>query len=434
MVSAVKHLHSRTRNLRPEMTAMKRMYLLLFLAAASLGLAQAPPVSRKPLTKDQVLSLVRNQLGDESGAKLIEQRGIDFEPTEDFIKSLQGASASEVFVQALRAARRVAPAGAGGKKPLDQIQVVALLAGGVPNQRVAMLVNERGISFEPTEDYLWTLKNVGAEDVLLGAVRAAKRAKPEALSAEVAAKHAKALSHLARGAELADKKKLYPEAEQEFRAALALEPGNPDLHFALGYVLYEQKKWDLAAAEYRTCIRLQPDLALAHHHLGLTLDKKRDLDGAIAEYRTAIRLQPDDAKAHYNLGRALGGKGDLDGAIVESRTAIRLEPDDALAHSMLGLGLERKGDPDGAIAEYNTAIRLQPDDAISHLSLGFALGRRGGLDRAIAEYNTAIRLQPDNADAHNRLGAALRDGPPNGKYGGQARAKTYSKAQLRAWG
>jgi len=121
---------------------MKRACLLVILVAASLGLAQAPPASQKPLTKDQVLGLVRNQLGDEGGAKLIEQRGIDFEPTEDFIKSLQAASASEVFVQALRAARRVAPAGAGGKKPLDQIQVVALLAGGVPSPRVAMLVNE----------------------------------------------------------------------------------------------------------------------------------------------------------------------------------------------------------------------------------------------------------------------------------------------------
>ena len=29
------------------------------------------------------------------------------------------------------------------KKPLDQIQVIALLAGGVPSERVAMLVNER---------------------------------------------------------------------------------------------------------------------------------------------------------------------------------------------------------------------------------------------------------------------------------------------------
>ena len=46
------------------------------------------------------------------------------------------------------------------KKSLDQIQVLALLAGGVPSQRLTMLVNERGISFEPTEDYLTDRKSV----------------------------------------------------------------------------------------------------------------------------------------------------------------------------------------------------------------------------------------------------------------------------------
>ena len=118
------------------------------------------------------------------------------------------------------------------KKPLDQIQVLALLAGEVPSARVALLVNERGISFEPNEDYLTTLKNVGADDVLLRAVRAAKRTKAEVLSAEVAAKRDQVQKPLARGAELS-RKKLYAQAEQEYRAALRLEPGNPDLHFAL---------------------------------------------------------------------------------------------------------------------------------------------------------------------------------------------------------
>ena len=130
-----------------------------------------------------------------------------------------------------------------------------------------MLVNERGISFEPTEDYLRTLKNVGAEDVLQGALRGAKQAKAEALSAEVAVKREQVQKHLAQGSELAEKK-LYAEAAQEYRGALQSEPDNPDLKFALGYVLGEQKKWDLAAAEFRTALRLQPDYAEARINLG----------------------------------------------------------------------------------------------------------------------------------------------------------------------
>lgn len=67
---------------------------------------------------------------------------------------------------------------------------------------------------------------------------------------------------------------MYPEAEQEFRVALQLDPDNASLHSALGYVLHEQKAWDRAAAEYRTAIRLQPDVAWAHAVLGVALAVK----------------------------------------------------------------------------------------------------------------------------------------------------------------
>jgi hypothetical protein len=42
--------------------------------------------------------------GDDSGTKLIEQRGIDFATAEDFSQSLKAAGASEAFLKALRAA------------------------------------------------------------------------------------------------------------------------------------------------------------------------------------------------------------------------------------------------------------------------------------------------------------------------------------------
>ena len=60
---------------------------------------------QKPFTREQVVSMVRDGFGDESGAKLIEQRGIDFAPSEDFLQSLKTAGASEAFLKALRAAK-----------------------------------------------------------------------------------------------------------------------------------------------------------------------------------------------------------------------------------------------------------------------------------------------------------------------------------------
>ena len=52
---------------------------------------------QKPFTQEQVVSMMRAGLGDESGARLIEQRGIDFAPSEDFYQTLKAAGASEAF-------------------------------------------------------------------------------------------------------------------------------------------------------------------------------------------------------------------------------------------------------------------------------------------------------------------------------------------------
>jgi hypothetical protein len=69
---------------------MIAMILALPAGAQRESVAPAPPGagSAKPFTQDQVQGMVRDGLGDETGAKAIEQRGIDFAPTEDFLQSL----------------------------------------------------------------------------------------------------------------------------------------------------------------------------------------------------------------------------------------------------------------------------------------------------------------------------------------------------------
>jgi hypothetical protein len=42
-------------------------------------------------------------MSTKAGAKLTEQRGIDFAPAEDFLQTLKAAGASEAFLKALRA-------------------------------------------------------------------------------------------------------------------------------------------------------------------------------------------------------------------------------------------------------------------------------------------------------------------------------------------
>lgn len=119
-----------------------------------LTLPMSARAQQKPFTQDQVQGMVQSGLADETGAKAIDQRGIDFAPTEDFLQRLKAAGANEAFLAALRSAKQPQPTSEESKKPLDRVQIILLLEGSVPDHRVAMLVQERGIDFEPADAYL----------------------------------------------------------------------------------------------------------------------------------------------------------------------------------------------------------------------------------------------------------------------------------------
>jgi hypothetical protein len=108
-----------------------RKTLTFFMLVMGLVLALSLWAQQKPFTQEQVVSMVRAGLGDDSGAKLIEQRGIDFAPAEDFIQKLKVEGASEAFLKALRVAKPPEPTTA--KKRLNQVQVFALIEGSARN-------------------------------------------------------------------------------------------------------------------------------------------------------------------------------------------------------------------------------------------------------------------------------------------------------------
>lgn len=144
--------------------------VILFLSIA--GQPARTQQATKPLTKNQVMELVKAGMDSAELAEKVKQAGIDFDLTDDYLQDLRKAGAQDVLIQALRAAR---------PKPLTREQVLQLVVGGVPSERASMLVKQRGIDFVPDQDYLETLRVAGAEEVLLAALRTAG----EALTAEL---------------------------------------------------------------------------------------------------------------------------------------------------------------------------------------------------------------------------------------------------------
>jgi len=139
-------------------------FVLIF---ATVALAQAPPGAQKPLGKNQIMDLVKAGMDSEELAKTVQERGIDFDLSDDYLEALRKAGAQDVLIKALRAFK---------PRPLTKEQVLQLVVGGVASQRAAALVKQRGIDFMPDEEYLETMRVAGAEEVLLAALRTAGEA------------------------------------------------------------------------------------------------------------------------------------------------------------------------------------------------------------------------------------------------------------------
>jgi len=477
---------------------LRKMLAFLMLAIALVFVLSAW-AQQKPFTQVQVQGMVRDGLGDETGATAIKQRGIDFAPTEGFLQNLKAAGASEAFLKALRAAKRppatpptpVIPTPSlepkedfplfpqseleavkkavgspdqfihaspeerrrriweaspsfrkwptqmqrdftdtlaarfverglaskqsaappppppsktikkpEGKMLLTQVQVLALLAGEVPSHRLTMLIRDRGIDFEPTDDYLLQVRMAGGDEGLISTLKNTKRAAPVQRCAQMTLDARGVDANGESSSALAK----YQQAEVECRAAEDQATGIElaVVHENLGQILAGEKRWDGAIAEYREALNLEGEEdSDCHIGIGEALEGKGDLDGAIAEYRLALQVyssisesEPTTSEStrgmfrqidnnnlsdyHFHLGFALDEQHDVLDAITEAREAVRLAPGDATFHHWLGSLLEEKEDLAAALQEYRTARELDLHNDTydaDYRRLSIALGR-----------------------------------------------------------
>ncbi len=143
---------------------MRAGFITSLLLLSTLSLGQAPAQNQKPLGKNQILALLKAGMESEVLAKTVEERGIDFEPSDDDFEALRKAGAQDVLIKAIRAAK---------PRAMTREQVLQLVVAGVPSPRAVTLVKQRGIDFLSDEEYLGTLRVAGADETLVTALRAA---------------------------------------------------------------------------------------------------------------------------------------------------------------------------------------------------------------------------------------------------------------------
>ena len=109
----------------------------------------------------------------------------------------------------------------------------------------------------------------------------------------------------------------WPGARADLEQALALDPGNPDLHVDLSGFLSRIGLFSESIAEVRKAIDLDPLSAAAWQSLGWYLCLTGDLPGSRKAMIRAIEINPDDIISHYQLGVTSLLEGNPKASLVE---------------------------------------------------------------------------------------------------------------------
>jgi tetratricopeptide (TPR) repeat protein len=114
-----------------------------------------------------------------------------------------------------------------------------------------------------------------------------------------------AADFFARGVGLEEDPATQPEAIENYKKCVELDPTHAAAYINLGTLYYNRHDYPQAERFYRKAIEVDPRYALAYFDLGNVLDETGRLPDAIRAYESAISLAPTYADAHYNLALAL---------------------------------------------------------------------------------------------------------------------------------
>lgn len=200
------------------------------------------------------------------------------------------------------------------------------------------------------------------------------------------------------------------QAQEYFRRALALRPGDATIHSLIGYYRYLAGDLPSAIASYRKAIELRPDNAELWNMLGAMHMNAGDNASASRALERSIAIKPDYA-ALSNLGELKYQAGDHAAAAALHRRATALEPNDFMPWGNLGDALlAREATAGQARAAYSEAaeraqryVDIKSDDAKALAALGWYRANLGQPDlaRELIRRSEALGSEPTEVALFN---------------------------------
>ena len=206
-----------------------------------------------------------------------------------------------------------------------------------------------------------------------------------------------------------------PAAEQHYRRALTLAPGDPAITISLAFLLRQMRRPAEARAQFETLLQRHPAVAEAHYGLGLACQDMMDMAGAEAAFRTALGLKPALLPATLGLATICNLTGRADEALDLLAPASAPDPRlGAAIEQQRGVARLAKEQNREALAHFESALALEPRHPEAAHSRAIALKSLGRDEEALEVLRLLVRDNPADLMAHDTLNQLLyrlkRDG------------------------
>jgi tetratricopeptide (TPR) repeat protein len=200
-------------------------------------------------------------------------------------------------------------------------------------------------------------------------------------------------------------------AEQLATVALAraseLDSGSPKLHVLLGDIYRQRKSYPQAEGEYRKALALRPEDTGALFGLSLALLADDQVDEALHVAQAALKNSADDPELNAVMGEILCARNDFAGAEPYLKKSLNTKPEYVVhVHALLGKVYARTDRTEQAIAELKLALAGDKDGTV-HYQLARLYLKVGDRDSAKQAFEASRRLRSEGL---NRASVAMQQG------------------------
>ena len=158
---------------------------------------------------------------------------------------------------------------------------------------------------------------------------------------------------------------MFSESADVLGPVLASSPPDWRLLYARGVSLERAGRWPEAERDLKAALALNPDDPELLNYLGYSwIDRNENLDQALEMVRRAVSQNPRSGAMVDSLGWAYYRLGDFPQAVTTLEMAVELEPGDPELNNHLGDAYWRVGRRDEAGFQWKRVLTLDPDPKI----------------------------------------------------------------------